>query len=295
MNDGRSEARAAPGAAGRGDTARRRDGGQALVESAIVMPLMVFVILGVLQLTMISHARIMTEYAAYNAARAGIVWNADPWVMENAALISLLPTYEGLGDEMGLTDPMRVMSAIAQRALLYQVNRRLTGFASMFAGPVSAAIRRAFGGDGPSVVEVTVLNPTRSDFGRDQELDFDDIGTDERAQALREANRLTIEVRYLYVMRVPFANWVIHHAWLSNRAGIALHGAIWNPQADSPGETGFSSDDVEATWEDIGRGLRGDDRILRDLARAGREGAYIVPLYATYTMRMQSNPFVMHF
>ena len=59
-----------------------------MVESAIVMPLMVFIILGVIQLSMIQHARIMTEYAAYNAARAGIVWNGDPWVMENAAIIS---------------------------------------------------------------------------------------------------------------------------------------------------------------------------------------------------------------
>ena len=267
-----------------------------MVEAAIVMPLMVFVILGVVQLTMIQHARIMTEYAAYNAARAGIVWNGDPWVMENAALISLLPTYEGLGDEMGLTDPMRVMEAIARRALLYQVNRRLSGFAlEVLGGPLSSAIRRIFGGDGPSVVEVTVLNPTRRDFGGRQELDFDDIGTDGRAASLREANRLTVQVRYLYIMRVPFANWVMHHAWLSQRAGIALPGAIWNPQADSPGATGFSAEDYEATYADIARGLRGEDRVLRDVARAGREGAYIIPLYATYTMRMQSNLFLMHF
>jgi len=266
-----------------------------MVEAAIVMPLMVFVILGIVQLTMIQHARIMTEYAAFNAARAGIVWNGDPWVMENAAIISLMPTYEGLGDEMGLTDPGRMMSAIAERALLFQVNRRLDGWAlETFGGPVSSAIRRAFGGDGPEVVTVTILSPDRDAFGDQRELDFDDIGTDERAERLREANRLTIEVRYLYVMRVPFANWVMHHALLSQRAGISLYGAIWNPQRDV-GETGFSADDTEATYEEITRGLRGDDRILRDVARAGREGVYTIPLYATYTMRMQSNLFLMHF
>ncbi len=260
------------------------------------MPLMVFLILGVVQLTMIQHARIMTEYAAYNAARAGIVWHGDPWVMENAAIISLLPTYEGLSAEMGLTDPERMMSAIVERALLYQVNRRLTGWArEMLSAPLSDAIRRAFSGDGPSVVEVEVLNPTRDAFGDNEELDFDDIGTDERAEHLREANRLTIRVRYLYIMRVPFANWVIHHSWLSQRAGISLHGAIWNPQADTPGATGFSSEDYEATYSEIAQGLAGDDDIIRDVARAGEEGAYIIPLYATYTMRMQSNLFLMHF
>jgi hypothetical protein len=266
------------------------------VESAIIMPLMVFIILGVIQLSMIQHARIMTEYAAYNAARAGIVWNGDPWVMENAAIISLLPTYEGLSDEMGLADPGRMMRAVAQRALLYQVNRRLSGFArEMFAGPLSDAIRAAFGGDGPQVVEVTILNPTRDAFGDGEELDFDDIGTDETAASLRAANRLTIEVRYLYIMRVPFANWVIHHAWLSQRAGISLYGAIWNPQGGEPGATGLSAEDFEVTYGEISRGLRGDDPVIRQVARAGSSGAYVIPLYATYTMRMQSNLFLMHF
>jgi hypothetical protein len=297
QSGGQLERGRGPGLAPRLRRARRRgESGQALVESAIVMPLLVFIILGVIQLSMIQHARIMTEYAAFNAARAGIVWNGDPWVMENAAIISLLPTYEGLGDEMGLGDPGRMLTAIVQRALLYQVNRRLTGFArEMFAGPLSDLIRGAFGGDGPDVVEVTVLNPTRDAFGDTEEIDFDDLGNDDTAASLREANRLTIQIRYLYIMRVPFANWVMHHAWLSQRAGISLYGSIWNPQGEVVGATGFSADDVEVSYEDISRGLAGDDDIIRDLARAGREGVYIIPLYATYTMRMQSNLFLMHF
>jgi len=275
-------------------TVSDRESGQALVEAAIVMPLLVFIILAVVQLTMIQHARIMTEYAAYNAARSGVVWNGDPWVMENAALISLLPTYEELGDETSLGDPGRIMTAIAERALLYQTNRRLSGFAlTMFGGPASDAIRRAFAGDGPEVVDVEVLNPTRGDFRGERELDFDDIGTDGRAERLREANRLTIRVRYLYVMRVPFANWVMHHAWLSQRAGIELHGAIWNPQADRPGATGFSSDDTDISYDAIAG--RTGDPLLRDLARAGGQGVYIIPLTATHTMRMQSHLYLMYF
>ena len=50
---------------------RRRDSGQALVESALTLPLLVFMVLGTLQLFMMLHARIMTQYAAYKAVRAG--------------------------------------------------------------------------------------------------------------------------------------------------------------------------------------------------------------------------------
>src|SRR5256885_13708138 len=73
------------------------DSGQAAVESALVLPLMVFFALGVIQLTMVQHAKIMTEYAAYQAVRAGIVWNGNNERMHDAALFALLPT-------MGKTD-----------------------------------------------------------------------------------------------------------------------------------------------------------------------------------------------
>jgi hypothetical protein len=96
-----------------------------MVESAIVLPLMVFLIVGVIQLVMMQHARIMTEYAAFCAARAGIVWNADRYTMENAAIIALLPTYEGLFDEDDAGNPEAMLRKVMERALLYQVHRRL--------------------------------------------------------------------------------------------------------------------------------------------------------------------------
>jgi hypothetical protein len=74
----------------------RRNGrpqrGQAMVESAIVFPILIFTVLGIIQLTLVHQARIMLEYAAFSAARAGAVWNADPAVMESAAVFALLPT-----------------------------------------------------------------------------------------------------------------------------------------------------------------------------------------------------------
>lgn len=273
---------------------RTNQKGQALVESAIVMPLMIFIILGIVQIVMIQHAKIMTEYAAFNATRAGIVWNGDQYVMENAAIISLLPTYEKIS-QGSFIDPQRMLSQIAQRALLYQVNRNVSDWlGEMLSGVLSDAIRAVFAGSDRKVVEVEILHPLRGDFEGATELDFDDLGNDRKARRLREANRLTIRVRYLYLMKIPFANWIIHQAWLARRAGQDLYGAVWNPQLNAPGETGFSSEnDKQLSYSNLGTLL--NDPLMRDLTKLGDMGVYMIPLEATYTMRMQSNLFKMYF
>ena len=293
----------------------KRDEGQAMVESALIIPLMTFLILAVIQLVMIQHAKVMTEYAAFNAARAGIVWNADRIIMENAAIISLMPTYEGLFEESDLGNPMQLLKRILQRALLYQVNRRLPQAIDLLkngAGNIinqlglpgqaqdeltgnvndlldeaerqadqalQTAITGALGKDNTdTLVQVTTLNPTTGDFGqRGRELDFDDFSN-------RDATRLTIQVRYLYYMRIPFANWVMHQAWLAGRSGQELYGAIWNPQADAQGETGFRN---VAEVQPYGFG----DSIYQRIEALADQQVYMIPLYATYTMRMQSNPY----
>ena len=68
----------------------RRQSGQALVETAIIMPIVIFLVLGALQLVLIQHARIMTEYAAYNAARAGVVCEATVDALDQALRSTLL-------------------------------------------------------------------------------------------------------------------------------------------------------------------------------------------------------------
>jgi len=298
--------------------ARRRlhrdERGQAVVESAIVIPLMTFLILGMIQLVMIQHARIMTEYAAFNAARAGIVWNADKIIMESAAIISLLPTYEGLFKQSDLGNPLQMLKRIAQRALLYQVNRRLPQAIDLLKNgtgqiinklPIPGkgkdkineqkdklldkaeeladqalreAITKALGAGDDRLVTITVLSPTEGTFGQRgrENFDFDDPNT-------REQTRLSIEVRYLYMMRVPFANWVIHQAWLAGMAGKQLYGAVWNPQ-ETPGETGLRS--VSPPTANAY-----NDPLLGKLDGLAQQGVYMVPLHATYTMRMQSNPY----
>src|SRR5882672_3137010 len=68
-----------------------RDSGQAFVETALTMPLFVFVILGTLQLGLMHQAHALTKYAAYKAVRAGALRHAKKDVMERAAVAVLLP------------------------------------------------------------------------------------------------------------------------------------------------------------------------------------------------------------
>lgn len=295
--------------------ARRK--GQAAVESAIVIPLMTFLILGVLQLAMIQHARIMTEYAAFNAARAGIVWNADRWIMENAAIISLLPTYEGLIDEHDLGNPLQMVKRIMQRALLYQVNRRLPQAVDMVRNGTNNiinslpsnlqgnarqirdqllqaaetwadntlrnAITSALGNNDLQMVQIDIINPRLGDFTlRNTEIDFDDV---RKGAGWRKKTRLSIEVRYLYMMRVPFANWIIHQAWRAHRLGIRLYGSIFRGHRDA------SKDQIFATGTQDPQ-LDAHAQLDRQLAKiADDANVYLMPLTTTYTMRMQSNPY----
>jgi len=298
----------------------RAAGGQALVEAAIVMPLMTFLVLGVIQLVMVQHAKIMTEYAAFTAARAGIVWNADPGIMQSAAVIALMPTYEGVFEQGDLGNPMQMLKRIVQRALIYQVHRRLPeaiesirngtdqiidalGGGSQIVSQrdrlldaveraadaaLINAINNALGGSDEDMISIQIVEPKKNQFGmRNDEIDFDD-------PANFESSRLSIKVRYLYMMRVPFANWIIHQSWLAKEAGQELYGAVWNPQMGqgARGETGFRNvSPLNLQGVTYEPSVSGNRRVIQMVAGLADAGVYMVPLYATYTMRMQSNPY----
>lgn len=289
------------------------------------MPLMVFLCLGIIQLTMIEQAKIMTEYAAYNAARAGIVWNGSNERMHDAAIFSLLPT-------MGDTHDLPSLAWTWAKAQTWD-----TALASLMIGGAAGTIPDTFRGNNLlGQVRIDTVSPSwwsgvyniwKLPKGAGwEELDFDgpagypevtgmekkfakffDLSIpDDDEEQYRKATVLQIRVRYWYNMRIPFANWVIFTAWFAANEGTQLYGAIDRPTVD---KGNMMADGNLGNLGQSGKGIktqRGYDTVYptemgilwmisKGVPILGKR--YYLPLSATYSMRMQSNfyrKWVMH-
>ncbi|HYH99137.1 TadE family protein [Hyalangium sp.] len=310
-----------------------RESGQVAVEAALIMPMMVFMALGILQLTMIQHAKLMTEYAAYQAARAGSVWNGNNERMHDAAIVALLPTMGRRTDSLP-----RLAEAWGRHKIYDEAMSNLAWSATKVRPPASFNGSNLFG-----MIRVDTINPAyftpidtiwKLRAGRDwEELDFDGAASfpevpefennirkffnlpepDDSETVYRKATRLTIRLRYWYEMRVPFANWIIFTAWYASNAQVALYGAIDRPTLlrgnmlnrtanldalqgkakELDHERGYSTVYAPEMWVLWGLAT-GSIPLVSDVV--GKR--YFLPLTATYTIRMQSNfhrKWILHF
>ena len=251
------------------------------MEAALALPLVVMLALGLVQLGLLQQARLLVEYAAFSAARAGVVQGVNNARMHAAALLSLLPL---LG---------RAESWEAVAASWPEVRRRDLAMHALLRdarAPGLPPLLEAAGLAG--LVRVDVLSPLDSRAIGDawnvsggaawDELDFDlpfaypeapgladafrrftrPLGDEPDQEALRAATLLTVRVRYLHELKVPLAGWAVFTCWLAaHPAGM-----------EEPGGFPTTPAELEA---------------LEHLARGERR--YFLPLSATYTLRMQSS------
>jgi len=258
-------------AAGSYSRSMRGEDGQALVEAAVILPAFVFLLLVAIQLTQLQEARLFAEAAAFAAARAGIVLNGNAGKdgtdgpMRDAAALAILPSF-------GRTDSFERLTATLARFEAQQ--RTLRPF-------------------GLSQVRVYVHNPVAADFDtfgqhlNRQELDFDDL-----RPAASEAALLSIQVRYLYELRVPFANRMIQTLWLAARTGAlrAWSGWDWTGPRLGDGSDAVAVSRALAASRTVGDGTPEGIR-LGALVAAAAAGRHFLPLQAFWTMRMQSDPY----
>ncbi|MCU0698846.1 MAG: pilus assembly protein [Myxococcaceae bacterium] len=162
--------------------------GQVAVETAIVLPVFVFLILGLLQLGLMHHARIMAKYAAYKAVRAGSLNRGERDAMEKAALAVMLPV---LGRRSQVGAPFRTDTAMAWNQAWAQMKNNDQE-------------------SGLKWVNVEVCNPSRSALAQDG--DFDDPRVATRSMGGWQgfnSTKLQIQVTAYYRMYIPFANWMV--------------------------------------------------------------------------------------
>lgn len=81
----------------------KREDGQAVVEAAITMPIFLFLLCGIIEMSYMFIVQAMVDYAAYCAARTGIVRNGDPDMMKWAAAGALAPITQTSFPIPGLT------------------------------------------------------------------------------------------------------------------------------------------------------------------------------------------------
>ncbi len=250
-----------------------RESGQIAVETALIIPLYIFLLLGVLQLGLIGQARVLAKYAAYRAARVGAMNNANQEAMEAAALFHLMPALT--------TDDKVILPNGSTGEALAKYNRLLKENQS----------------ESSKQVKIVICGPTRSELsggsqqalhgrGSDKEVDFDEprlmlpevlAGAESdphTGEAMRQYNRLRLRVQLqlLYRMPIPFANWIITRTYL----GASL------PSVLMMGQEGGRSDKKPLTQTPAVEALEA-------------RGIYTLPINVSYAMRMQSNFFLDRF
>jgi hypothetical protein len=249
------------------------------VETAIVMPFFVFLILGLLQLGLMHQARVLAKYAAYKAVRVGAIHNAKMSAMKKAALAVMLP-----------------MTGRRETDSYY--NATPGSFAASYA---SAKDKIGNHDDPNDVLDITICEPkntVKGDFddptsgmgvesGNAPAVDIPEEGGDDPAPAgpggapksdpnadwqQFNAGRLSIQVTLYHQMVIPFANTILWHIVAGQEQAETMRVLRMLP-SDDMSKNKFSGAGTIST--------------TRNLADSKQQ--FIMPIRASWSMRMQSN------
>ncbi len=228
----------------------------------MTLPLVVFLILGTLQLFMMLQGRIMAEYAAFQAVRAGSRHHGSCTPMIHAAMAGLLPTVEPF---------LRPGGGSAAKKLADAWGARLGSNARNNPRPEYQPGRDS-GHDGP-VFWLVREYPRAGSVPSPEDIDFDTPSGDGAG-----AKRLEVRLIYWYRLRIPFADWVISRMLLAH-LGLQDYNYV-NP---------LMVTDKQAGWtKSTERVVNLDSLVKSELQSKVMSGKYVYPIQATYGMRMMT-------
>jgi Flp pilus assembly protein TadG len=208
----------------------RRQGGQSAIEYLIVFPMLIMLLFGVIQWSLIYQARAVVNHATLLAARAGAMHNGNARQMRNAFGAGIAPLFA--------TEPSD-------------------------AKYVEAVAKGTFDAHYPNILTLKVVNPTENafrDFERPKlngnggtEIPNDTlqyrsttVGTQSQV-SIQDANVLHLRTTYCYRMYVPVVNNVIStvaNALWSFDDSLQAHGM------SDPFGIGGDEADFEVPWND---------------------------------------------
>lgn len=255
-----------------------RESGQVAVEAALVMPLFVFFILGILQLGLIAQARVMAKYAAYRAARVGAMNNADPDAIQAAAILHLLPV---LVNEKDVIMPTSSAADVLKKFAAHNTISNVLPGGQLVKTVICSPLKEDLDGGGSHSIGNAGMT-SRGGKGSDNEVDFDDplnqgYGNDYVSNPsgdmlrLFKRTRLVVQVQLMYRMPIPFANWVMVKSYLGTKVPSVLM---------MPGKNS------------VPKSAAGQ---VSTVYAAEAAGQYVLPINVSYAMRMQSNFFKRRF
>jgi hypothetical protein len=194
-----------------------REEGATMVEFAIVCPFALLLVLGIIQLGLMLTAKEVVNEAAFLAARAGAVQNADKKAMTDLLTKALIPFYQDTTDPNGPLS--RVTAALGKS----------------YGDTVCVPFVRCF-------LTVDILNPTTAafqDFGLapgsasenhtyipNDNLEFrsHSITGPSSGLSIQDANVLKIKVTYGYEIKVPLMQSVIKSVMCGFDTGVDAFG-----------------------------------------------------------------------
>ncbi len=230
------------------------------MEAALTLPMVVFLILGTLQLFLMLQARIVAEHAAFMAARVGSVNHGNCDRMTHAAVLTLLPTFSSfLGNAVG-SPAEKLANAFDAR------------LDEMGGAPDQLKFVPALdAGHDREIVWIDRVSPLQGELNDSAEEEFDNPDS---------PNRYTLGVRlvYWYPLKIPFANWVMSRMFLAS-LGIR----------EFTGTNPIMPTQTNAHWES-----HGGNTLETELANEMRDRIdarqYAFPIQASFAMRMMTPP-----
>ena len=191
--------------------ARMPQRGSSMVEFLIIMPLLLFIGMGVMQFGLVYHAKSMLNYATFEAARTGAVNNGQIDIMRKELGYRLAPVFGGTGSLRDGTQAIVRSKVIANDPTATKIEI-LNPTSATFAEHGAAKSVEDSHGNQRDVVAIPNSHLRSRDH---QKIKSDGLN-------IQDANLLKIRVTYGYQMQLPFLDMEVPGMRLAMRT-VMLH------------------------------------------------------------------------